>query len=470
MLALAFPLQVAVGAPWPAVLPYCVLVVSFVSRALYELCNGHRRCGATPRVGRSATDAAMLAYASMVVVHMLINYAAGTVGWAELAANAVNFLLPLAFYVYFRLFAETANVRSVLVGVLVASLMTGVYSVSHAYLKMTSFSLVGSPVSDQETVVPPIEKDLSIFGAMEKYQLAAGDYSRVRSGGDENYVKRTMRYQGSRSAGPLESHSVSAAWIALGMFSLLGLVFVRKRWMQYGVFLLSMLALFIFQNYTSIFAALASGSLVLLTRRSGGVGDITLPIRNRIYFIVIALICIFGVISADFHYLQNLQFTIQNHILVITGIKSAGYLATVANKLVKYWDYILQYPWTALVGDGLGIYYPYSFSKGGDVGFVETLARLGLPLSLLSIWGVAYWSRILLFSNQPIVLRDGVTAVGFPTFGIGVLIFVVLNDVHYSIWPAKSILPLVMFVFALFGNRIRAEQPETAAGKGNLEN
>jgi hypothetical protein len=111
-------------------------------------------------------------------------------------------------------------------------------------------------------------------------------------------------------------------------------------------------------------------------------------------------------------------------------------------------QYLKSFPYVALFGDGMGIYYPYSFSKGSDIGIVESMARLGIPMLVFVLTAVVTLVYRMLL-RKGAVTTDGYKQDGLLTFAAGIMVYVVINDAHYSIWPTKSIFPILMMVCAL---------------------
>lgn len=453
LLAMAFPLQVLARSPLPALLPYAVLLVAWLVRVRYGfLQERHSRVLRMP-CALTGLDWGVMTYACLVLGHMVFNLWEGTARWSEIGANVFNFLFPLCFYLYFRFSPRRETVRAILFGVLVASLLSSTYSVSHAYLKLRHTPVPGSPAADApDDSEVQRNQGWTIFSAMHDYQLAAAEYSRVRAGETEDFVKKTMRYGGSRSAGLQESNSVSAAWIALGLFSVWGVVPRRKAKLRAFFLLLFAVMLLIFQYYTAIFAA----AVVFLIMKFGihSSCEERKPHSSRWpvigFFVLIFLIFLIELRGADEHYLINLRYMAQLQFRLLFGGGEVHYIQLIAAKINGFVDYLRNFPWVILFGDGLGIYYPYSFSKGGDVGFVETLARIGVPMSLLLLLSVIPWMVGFISQQKNIVFGDASEACEINTYALSVVLFVFINDIHYSIWPAKSIFPLIMAVLALW--------------------
>ncbi len=449
LLAFAFPFQVLAGSPFPSLLPYAVLGLAFVIRirAGYGVFSGI----AINRL--TLVDWWVSLYGFLFVAHLVCNFAIGSIGLMELGSNVVNFLLPLSFYLYFRLFPNGEAIKSVMIGVVIASVMIAGYSVVHAFLKMLYWP----------TTSTSAPSSVNLFNVLEWFQHAAADYSRLRMNEGDDFSKKLMRYYGPRSSGLLESHSVSAAWIAFGMFGALGLIGqLRRSWLDLLVGSIFLGMLLIFQYYTAIFAAAISLLIIVLplprNRLSvcAKIEPKSLVVDNfygqykqdRLIAVLIFFIC-FGfafAVSVNDNYLANIETMLSIQLNLIFG--SGGYVILVLGKFHEYMQYLKSFPCVALFGDGMGIYYPYSFNKGSDIGIVESMARLGIPMLVFVLTAVVTLVYRMLL-RKGAVTTDGHKQDGLLTFAVGIMVYVVINDAHYSIWPTKSIFPILMMVCAL---------------------
>lgn len=442
MLAFAFPLQVLARSPIPALFPYALLGLAFVIRvrAGYGVFKGI----AISRL--TSVDWWILIYGLLLVAHIVANFVAGAVDLLELCSIVVNFFLPISFYLYFRLFPLKSAIRTFMVGIVIASVTISGYSVMHAFLKMLYWSATSTEQSNS----------LILFNRMEWFQHAAADYSRLRANEGADFSGKLMRYYGPRSSGLLESHSVTAAWIGFGMFASLGLICpLRRSWLCFFVGSIFMIMLLIFQYYTAFFAATFSLLIVFLpkaykfihikkSRSKWSINKEDRLIAVLMLFLLFIL-AIAMIVHGDYWANVKVVMSIQLDLL----LSSRGYVNLVFAKFHDYVKYIESFPFVALFGDGMGIYYSYSFNKGGDIGIVESMARLGIPmLAFFLSKVVALVCRMILRREARSLLNDDGNN-GMIIFAIGIISFVVINDAHYSIWPAKSILPVLMVAFAL---------------------
>lgn len=361
----------------------------------------------------------------------------------------VNYILPLSFYLYFRLYVNRWNIRSIMIGVLAASTLISVYSIPHAFLKMNSAMSPSSVMAAPGLYERPNDNDVTLYRVMETYQLAAGEYSRMRADESPNFINGTMRVGGTRSAGLLESHSISAAWIALGMFAALAMIPTRQCWVHFALALPFMTMLLIFNYYTAIIAALTSFLIIAFYRKCG-----FHHVKLIFLICLLALLLIYLIIDisgSKANYLTIAGKIAQIQFDIIFGNLQVSYLDLIYGQIKNYIHVVSHDPLVFFLGDGFGIYYPYSFPKGSDVGFVESMARLGIPLLLLILMAVVTWAYHVILNEMALSLSGATRQAEFPIFAIGILVFVITNDVHYSIWPAKSILPILMILFSQIG-------------------
>jgi hypothetical protein len=451
LLAFAFPFQVLASSPFPSLLPYAVLGLAFVIRIRAE----YREFSGIAIKRLTLVDLWVCLYGFLLLVHLGYNLAIGSVGLTELGSVLVNYFIPLLFYWYFRLFPNEEILRSVMIGIVIASVIIAIYSVVHAFLKMLYW-----PTTSTST-----PNSVALFNMLEWFQHAAAEYSRLRVNEGDAFSKNLMRYYGPRSSGLLESHSVSAAWIAFGMFAALGLIgLLRRPWLGLLIGSIFLAMLLIFQYYTAIFAATISLLVIFLSLHGSlwlaltkikpnfifeNLGDKCKKYRLISVFILLMLFGFVFAVSAHKNYLANIGVMLSIQLDLVFG--SRGYVILAFGKFHEYMHYIESFPYVALVGDGMGIYYPYSFDKGSDIGVVESMARLGIPMLVPVLAAVMTLVYRMLLRKEASSQLNNQKPDGLLAFAVGIIVYVVINEVHYSIWPAKSILPILMMVCAICG-------------------
>ena len=103
-----------------------------------------------------------------------------------------------------------------------------------------------------------------------------------------------------------------------------------------------------------------------------------------------------------------------------------------------------------IAADGFG---SFGLKKGGDIGFIESLAKFGLPYFVTLLYGICILSfrglkeirslRIKAISNSNMNLS-------FLQFAVSFMVLILIMEIHYSVWYSKSILPFFFFSLALF--------------------
>ncbi len=447
MLALAFPFQVIFNSPMPALFPYAVLAMAFANR-IHSLYRRSKNYEWFVKFKLNNVDKVIVAYGVLIGAHAVINLFVGDVDLIKIGNILVNYFFPLAFYIYFRIFFTKDNIRSIVIGVLVGSSLVIIYSIPHAYLKMHNAMLPGSDVGNVNNNDRLNKRDITLYEVMESYQVAAGEYSRMRVDGGSNFLNSTMRSGGTRSAGLLESHSVTAAWIAMGMFGAIAIIRIRQYWVQFTIVLTYMIMLFIFHYYTAIIAAIISITFIGINKKYSK------KHTKLIMLILVTATMAYLIIDkygwAD-KYLKIAGNIAKIKLNMIFGNSEASYIDLVCGKINNYVNYVTNDPLIIIFGDGFGIYYTYSYPKGSDIGFVETMARLGIPMLFIILIAMVTWMYRYIKRNTIFYRHKELPQTEIPVFTIGILIYVVTNDLHYSIWPAKSILPILMVILSEIG-------------------
>jgi len=86
--------------------------------------------------------------------------------------------------------------------------------------------------------------------------------------------------------------------------------------------------------------------------------------------------------------------------------------------------------------------------KGGDWGLAETLHRFGLPLFTIVLVGL-YRTLKLFFKHSNMFFYKNQITHRHMLFSVSVVIYSVVASIHYTVWSAKSILPLFFIGLAI---------------------
>ena len=126
--------------------------------------------------------------------------------------------------------------------------------------------------------------------------------------------------------------------------------------------------------------------------------------------------------------------------------RNIGYFEELINMFIRYPDVISKFPLGLLIGDG---YSTFGHTKGGDYGIIESLYRLGMPLFFAILIGLMSLIRHAL-KQMYYKMPNQSPGKSYLWFAASATLYIVLADIHYSIWPMKSILPIMFINLAIF--------------------
>lgn len=421
-LALAFPMQVMMSSPIPALGPYLGVVLIF-SLTLFQQSDA--------RLLRWNVRKPIVLLVSIYIFIVLFQ-----TGWQAVLGfisieNAVSalvvFLLPILFFVYFRSVATDQDIRSVLYAISLVGLIVGTYFAYDSY-------------------------SMLVLGELNDFSLSAFEYSQARvESSDHNIARISIGY---RSHGLLESHSISAAWIALGCFSALTLLPKNQSIKRGIVILLYGAMLLIGLNFTAI---IGFAFVIILmeykayTLLRGVISRSTTLLLPLIIGAFIAFISIQLVLPGSMgeDMLEVIKKSLIEQVDLAGGKIELGnttYFGGLVSKLISFPYNMLKFPPGVLIGDGFST---FGIIKGGDYGIVETLHRFGLPFFLVIIVGMIRLIRRAIKKLEHLSPGQSVTAC-YIWFATSATIYVLFTEVHYSIWSTKSILPILFISLAIF--------------------
>ena len=423
LVALSFPVQVYTQSPFPALLPYLLIVLIML------LPSGKRSSMRVARRDSGNINLMVGIYIVLVLLNTAWQSMFGVITFEGGASAIAVYLLPVVFYWYFCNAASEEEIRWSIAAMVVAGLFVGIYFAYDSYTKLA-------------------------LGQLSDYSRAAFEYSVSRAGGsDVNALRVSVGY---RSPGLLESQPVSGAWTVIGALATLTCLPRNRRVPRLIVVLLFGTMLFLGLNFTTIIAF----SFIMIVLEFGGF----LVARHRISSIITNLISLALVVAilagvalwvAGDEMSEFILLNLSSQTDLALGIENerGSYLDLALEYLGSYYDHVSNFPIALLSGDGFST---FGMLKGGDVGFVETLARFGLPYFLVVVFGLVkligaalrqikatggrgsrWWKGEL---DQGSVLQ----------FAVGVTLLVMIDEGHYSVWSAKSVLPIVFFVLALY--------------------
>jgi hypothetical protein len=443
-LALSFPMQVYANSPYPSLLPYLLIGLIILLNLV------------SPRKGRpnginlrpnSNIDLMVGIFVCFLLLNTAWQTVFGVINFSEAMNALAIYLLPVVCYWYFRRAASEREIRSVLLAMVVASLIVGIYFAYDSYLKLA-------------------------LGQVSDYAYKAFQYSIDRSGQTVEDANNARINTGSRSFGLLQSHTVSGAWVALGAFAALAHLPTNRRAFRRAVILVFGGMLLLGLNFTSILAF----SIIMLLFEFGGLsvrrGRRPAIIGNLVSLAIIVAIMVgvslwvAGDVMSEYMF-QNLSF--QKDLLLGTGDIQVSMIGLVIENTEAYFQHISDFPLTLLLGDGFST---YGMAKGGDTGFIESIAKFGLPFFLAIVFGLL---GLIKSGLRQIKAGSGGKATGgagldhsrILQFAICVILLVLITEGHYTVWAAKSILPIVFFALALYGRYLSVPRHSPLLKKSN---
>ena len=142
---------------------------------------------------------------------------------------------------------------------------------------------------------------------------------------------------------------------------------------------------------------------------------------------------------------NNLIFQIQLATIGVPG--GFSIFDQFVENISKYKNAMINFPPILLIGDGFS--QQFGMNKGGDMGFIESMARLGLPLFITVVFG---FSRIFSKTMQR-CLPGRKAKKSFENevliFNASILLLLLIMEIHYSAWNAKSVLPILFMALGL---------------------
>jgi hypothetical protein len=371
----------------------------------------------------------VLIYVFLLLLNTAWQTVFGLISFAEAMSALVIYLLPIVFYLYFGRITSEQEIRSVLLAMIIAGIVVGFYFAYDSYNKLA-------------------------LGQVGDYTKKVYQYSIDRAPNQE--INEMAVSVGSRSYGLLESHSVSGAWVILGCLAALALLQLHRTIIRYTVIFLSGTLLLLGLNFTTIIAF----SIIMFLSEFEGFS----LLRGRLSAKIggnLVLLALIVMLMVEIAFWLAGEDMVKNIILIInyqrdyalgTGDLNTTQMGQVIKGVEGYFQHIFNFPHTLLLGDGFSV---YGLKKGGDIGYFESMAKFGLPFFFLIVFGLL--SLIKSGLRQIEAMRGG-QATGeqkinhgrIIQFAICVTLLVLITEFHYTVWTAKSILPIVFFALALY--------------------
>ena len=128
------------------------------------------------------------------------------------------------------------------------------------------------------------------------------------------------------------------------------------------------------------------------------------------------------------------------------GEEERTYLGKLVSQLVPFPVNMREFPPGVLIGEGFSV---FGTAKGGDIGIAETLHRFGLPFFLAVFIGLISLIRRALKQIR-FIAPNNAAHTRYLWFAVCVTIYLLFTEIHYTVWSAKSILPIFFLALALY--------------------
>lgn len=426
--ALSFPIQVYLDSPLPSLFPYVLIVfVWFIPSFIKSNPSRLYKFDIFSR-WKGNIELLIYVYIFLVFFHSTWQVIFNVVSFDEAISSIVIYIFPVIFFFYFKNPLSEIELRAVIFAIALAGLVVGIYFAYDSISKL-------------------------IFLKLPDYAMRAHEYSVSRMGIDPNEANLARVGLYSRSMGLLEKHSVSAAWISIGCFGALSR-FSYKSKKYIAILCIYFLLLIIGLNYTGIVAFIITIIFIEFGLFHLFKGKVLVKNISSLFLFSLTFLFLFVIISLlfDLKLINLIQSFSEVQIKIIFGdIRLEDGNSFFGSMLFSFLDYpirILQnFPPGIIVGDGFSSGFGV-IQKASDFGIVETLYRFGLPFFLIFLVG---FCRLLFGSLM--CLR--ITAVQqkeqqYLRFSTNVIFYILLTEVHYSVWNAKSVLPIIFLSLAIF--------------------
>jgi hypothetical protein len=339
-----------------------------------------------------------------------------------------SYVMPVMFYIAIRYDRSIDVVKTILYFIFISGLILAVFLIYETISKL-------------------------IYGNILDYTQAAFNYRIDRMGIS---IEEANTYQikiSARAYGLLENHTVNAAFIAISAFA--ALVYYYDQRVKKNIFFIFLVtAVIISMSFTVIVATLFAVFVVAVQaiyRKNITLVRLVFLLSFLLIFIVIASVSDGeNLLKGDDYFSMVINFLgSQINQIFATGGKSRSIIELYSLISLDYLDYFVQNPYFLVFGDGFS---GVGIRKGGDFGLIETISRFGLILSIFLITSFVVIIRNCLASWKVYKNTNMERLFSFLLFIPAVLIVVIVSELHYGIYPYRTISSLIYIVLGIYAN------------------
>jgi hypothetical protein len=419
-LSLSFPIQVLMRNPLPALIPYLFLGYAFLkSPANFSPINKWRLC---------RTDFFILIFIALAFSNSLWQVSLGFITGEQFLSSIVISVLPFLYYLFFCNKLNSIYLKDFLWGITIAGIVCGFFGLYDSFLKLN--------------------------GLISDYSFEAQLYSIDRMGQSMTDSNMTRISTSGRSMGLLEKHSISVAWVSFGCFAALALS-SSKKYLRLLILATYGLMLIVIFNTTAILAFFIAVVLFEYNLYTIFKGFLKKKSINAVISFVILLVGVIAVVSSfsNVTFFERSLEVLTTQMEIVAGTsdvayQGVGYFPALIDAAVNFFNELEERPNIFFFGQGFS--FSYGAELGGDFGIVESLYLLGFPLTVSLLMGLF----ILLAVNFQLANRLDRLNLSLMLqehkFALSIILYVMLCDVHYSIWYSKSIFPIFLVSLSIF--------------------
>ena len=418
-LVLSFPIQVYTSSPLASLIPYIILTLLYIfvlfrnKKISFNIFPLNRVC------------IFILFYSFFFILKIFFEFISKGLSLENLVTNLITYLFPVLFYFYFRKKSSEIEIKWFFYAMITASILCGIF---FAYDSYNKFAL-------RKTT---------------DYANASYEYSLKRSNQTIEEANEARVRVGFKSFGLLESHSVSGTWLLLGLFAFLTLVPTKNRRNRALIILLFGIFIFIGLNFTSVIVFVITMLLYEFKLISIFFGQI--PKKIIINFLITAFL-IFLVVSALFLTLGQMMsesmidlIMVQLEFIFTSSNVQGSQSNILTNKFSLFIEKLLNNPSLFIFGS------INEYSKGGDIGFFDTVTTFGLTFYFIILFSLFHIFRLCTIKLRQEIVDPSILFYrkNIFQFNLFIISMIMLTDLHYSVWSAKSVLPIIFFSIALY--------------------
>jgi len=323
------------------------------------------------------------------------------------------------FFWYFSRFISLSEIKAVLMAIVLCGIISGTFFSYDSIMKLG-------------------------FGKISQYSIEAEEYSQMRMG--KVGVLTSGRAQlGYRSQGLLERHAISSIWIIFGLISALALIPSWKgvkRLITIGLFGLMLIIGLNFTPIVGFIILLALSEFHFILLFFGKIHKKIIQATSKLFIITLIIVVLLTTLLNQT--ILNTIIALINYQLklIFIGTESgASYFGYVYSYINNFINQIIYFPPILLIGEGFSG--SFGMPKGGDIGFMETLARLGIPFFIISVFGIIkiifkiYKHCLSIHQKGYFFINELLIA------SAGFLFIIIFSEFHYTAWTNKSVFPIL---------------------------